>query len=175
MCVETIVCGYRMGGNIKQSSSKVNTPEQGQLLTAAVYGFLVHCAILPDLPLHRANAIASTWGVDRAVVERLSVCGYPSEVENILICGEASAKFGDDLVYVPGFYKQTKIDDGEGEPYDFWRLDLNPRWSETGFIVPQTHKQFGFYSSLLAFRSARDTRPFTVEVRADRDRKAKAA
>lgn len=167
MC-ETWLCGYRMAGNIKQSSSKVNTPNQRQLLIGAVYAHLVHCSILPDLPLRTLNAITRSWGVSPAVVASLFVCGYPTETQNILICGHAAARFGDALGNVPGFYKQSNIDDGEGSPYDFWRLDLNEKWSDSGFIVPQTDRRLGIFRGLLAFRHPRDLKPFTVEVRGDR-------
>lgn len=161
-----------MSRNINQSRAAVNSPSPIQLRAAGILAFLVHGGVLPDLPIRTAEAIARSWGVDRSVVETLSLCGYPSEVENILICAEASARFGD-LTCVPGFYKQSNIDDGEGEPYDFWRLDLNPKWADSGFLYPVPDRRFGIFTHLLAFRHAKDAKPFTVEVRGDR--KAAAA
>ena len=79
----------------------------------------------------------------------------PTWSHNIIGAGACAERFGD-LSEVPGFYF---VDDR-------WRLALRPELSVRGFVVPVHHAGLGFIESLQVFRNAKDSKPFTLQVRA---------
>ena len=138
------------------------TPEQRrQLLAPAVYAFLVHGGGLPDLAVSVVQAIMRSWGCDEDLIKRLALTGYPSRVANVVIANETVQRFGD-LSEVEGFYQHDGC----------WFMDLDERWADTGFLMPVTHAQHGWISALMAFRNARDERPFRLKVRRERQEAA---
>jgi hypothetical protein len=125
---------------------------------------MIHGYALPSLPLSQAKLISGFWKCDLNLIERLHVCRAPSAVENLVLSMEAFNRYGDALEQVPGFFK-------DGYRQDFWRLDLDEKLADCGFIVPITDRTFGFYTSLQVFRHARDLNPFVLTTR-ERERGA---
>ena len=128
-----------------------------QLLAPAVYGFLVHCGGLPDLSVHLAEVIMDKLGIDEETFDGLSLCGYPSRMQNLFAANTCAETFGD-LTGVDGFYKCR----------DLWWLDLDPKWSRNGFLMPVRDSKRGWFSGLFAFRHPGDGAPFPVRVRHER-------
>ena len=127
-----------------------------QLKVPAVYGFLVHYC-LSDLSAHLAESIMKRWGIDEDALDRLVLRAYPTQIQNLIASKACADEFGD-LSTVRGFYLCN----------DVWWLDLDPRWSGNGFLMPVRDGRRRWFSGLFAFRGPSDDRPFSVRVRGER-------
>lgn len=128
---------------------------RSQLLTPSVLAFLfLTDQGLPRLPVSLAEAIMRSWSIDEETVDSLHLAAIPSRIANMMISSECAQRFGD-LSRVEGFYKCR----------DLWWLDIDERLAEQGFLMPVTHRRFGWIERMVAFRDPRDKRGFPVRVR----------
>jgi hypothetical protein len=146
-----------------------------QTLVAAAYSVLIE-----SLPLYVSTlkSLERHWGLDLVQVERLGIRACPTDVANILASGECGRRFGDQLKQVPGFYCYDRLpcvcancDFCEFRWTDScvcalktWRVDLEPRLSHNGILVPEPNRR-GWISTLWIFRHPGDERPFRLRVR----------
>lgn len=167
-------------------------PYYGQLLStlspalrelmprAAVHSYLIHnCFSLRE---DTAKAIERDLGYSPAeIIDRFSVRSCPANVGNLLASAACLKRFGRDaLLGTPGFYPLTR----ESEPcfclewrsdcvcaLESWRLDLDPRLTDRGFILPIRHSRYPMiFEALRIFRDTRDPRGFLLKVRRDERR-----
>lgn len=149
---------------------------------AAVYSELIHNLL--SLREDTAKAIERDLGYSSAeIVDRFSVRSCPSHVGNLLASAACLKRFGRvALLGTPGFYPFTY----ESEPcfclewrsdcvcaLESWRLDLDPRLADRGFILPVRHSKYPMiFEALRIFRDTRDPRGFLLKVRRDERRVA---
>lgn len=124
----------------------------GDLLPAAVNAYLIHFC-LSDIAESIANAITRKWSLTDDEFDSLAIKAYPSEITNLIASHACFEMFGERIAHVPGFYFSN-----------VWRLDLNPRWSNNGYLMPQRDSR-GFIVRLRAFRNPHDEHGFAVKVR----------
>jgi hypothetical protein len=134
----------------------VKQPSQSQLRRAAVLQFLVRECL--GLHVSTLRDVEQVWGIDRLDIDRLGIASPPSHTFNVIGSGECARKFGD-LSNVPGFYRC----DGS------WFIDVDERLARRGVVLPVRDRQRpNLIVDLQIFRHVRDSRPFLLRVRAER-------
>lgn len=144
---------------------------------AAVHSYLIHnCFFLREAT---AQAIEKDWQLSQAEIERLRIRSCPSHIGNLLSSHECLKRFGRDaLSGTPGFYPFTR----ESEPcfcfewgsecvcaLPCWRLDLDPRLADRGFVLPVRHSRYPMiFEALRIFRNTRDPQGFLLRLRTER-------
>ena len=160
------------------SKNKLVPPElRTAMLTTAVYS-----TFIDSLPLHveTVRILESAWSLDLAQVERFGIRQCPTVVENIMASGSCAQRYGDCLNQVSGFYFHNRLPcvcrncdfcefwwiDSCVCALKTWRVDLDPKLSQTGIIVPQRNWR-GWISRLWIFRHPGDQCPFPLTVRGE--------
>jgi hypothetical protein len=132
-----------------------------------VYSYLVHECL--SLYAHTVRDIERHWDLSEEEARHLGVCSCPSEIGNLIASQKCARKFAD-LTGIPGFYSYDRLDsmcccfEWWNECVCIltsWRLNVDPRLSQSGLIVP-------IGNSLMVYRSAKDPHPFKLAVRTRR-------
>lgn len=148
-----------------------------QVLVAAVYSTFIESLSLYESTM---ATLERNWDLDFQQVERLGIRPCPTDVANIMASGECARRFGDLLRSVPGFFSYDRLpcvcadcDVCEFESIHgcvcalkTWRVDLRPKLSRNGIIVPQRNQR-GWISRLWIFRHCGDRHPFPLAVRGE--------
>jgi hypothetical protein len=143
---------------------------------AAVFGFLIDWCF--TLRKNTAADIERHWQLPPEEAYALGIRSCPTEIQNIIASSACAERFGDDLLNdIPGFYKF----DRQGSQCNclewrddclchlqLWRMDLDPRLSFRGFILPVRDPQFLFFDALRVFRNAQDSTGFIYRLRTER-------
>jgi hypothetical protein len=148
-----------------------------ETLAAAAYSILIQ-----SLPLYVSTlkSLERQWDLDLVQVERLGIRACPTDVANIMASGECARRFGDQLSEVHGFYCYDRLPcvcadcdfcefrwtNGCVCALKTWRVDLEPRLSHNGIIVPQRNRR-DLISRLWVFRHPGDRHPFPLTVRGE--------
>lgn len=127
------------------------------LRRCAAYQYLVRECL--NLSVSTLRDIEHVWGLDSEDVERLGIVSCPPQATNLIAAGAVAEKFGESVLYdVDGFYKCGEC----------WWLDLDPRLSRRGLIVPMRHWYWpNLITDLQVFPHVR-ARPFLLRTRAER-------
>ena len=118
---------------------------------AAIIAYLVYFC-LPSVSESLAQAIMRKWDLSEQEFDTLAIRAYPSLSTNLIAAHACFERFGD-LSSIPGFYF-----------CNVWRLDLDEKFSRTGYLMPVRNAR-GWFESLRAFRNPQDERGFLVKVR----------
>lgn len=149
-----------------------------QLAAPAVYGHLIHTCF--SLCEDVAQAIERDWQLSASDIDRLAIKSCPSYTGNLLASYSLQKTFsGEVLAQTPGIYAF----DYSSQPcvcFDFrndcvcnlkfWRIDIDPKHSERGFILPIRHPRLLFFEALRIFRHSRDPHGFLLRVRTEERR-----
>jgi hypothetical protein len=151
---------------------------RAEMLVAAVFWTLIDS--LPSDP-STVETLVRRWSLDPVQVERWSIRQCPTVAQNLVASAECARVYGDRLKRVPGFYSYDRLpcvcadcDFCELGPLDTcacetksWRVDLDPKLSHHGIIVPQRKRCAWMISGLSIFRHPGDQRPFPLRVRGE--------
>jgi hypothetical protein len=148
---------------------------QHAMVVAAVYSVLIE-----SLPLYTSTVttLEKHWDLDLAQVECLGIRPSPTDIVNVFASAECAERFGDRLVQVPGFFSYNRLPCvcASCECCQFrwsedcicankvWRIDLDPKLSRRGLIVPQRDLR-GLIERLWIYRHTGDRRPFPLMIR----------
>ena len=140
-----------------------------------VIAFLVF-ECLPDLSEEVIRAIEEHHKLSPVDITRRQIKAIPTEDRNMMIAHDCLARYGPDLLQASsmfyGFTRRGPCDYCEGRDLcccdlETWRLDIDPRLSKRGIVVPVLDRRSGFFDDLLVFRHAQDDHPFILKVRAN--------
>ena len=142
---------------------------------ALIYFLVENClSVTVDL----ARNLEKHYGLSVQDVDRLSIRSIPSDIENLIASHACLEWFGPDGLIASNLFYKLDRTGGECLCLEWrddcvcslpcWRLDINPAYQRRGFLFPVRDKRRGHFTDLLCFRHARDERPFSVELRAER-------
>lgn len=147
---------------------------------AAVYAHLIYCSF--SLYENTAQAVERDWQLSPAEIERLAIRSCPTYTGNLLASFSLQQNFSPEVLsQTPGLYcfdyvsqpcmcfewRTECICDAK-----WWRIDIDPKHSERGFILPVRHPRHLFFEALRIFRHSRDSQGFLLKLRTDERRVA---
>lgn len=146
----------------------MNAHTRKRFLARASDSLIVHTGLvlltrecLPGVDERIAEQICKRWNLSDRDYDLLSLCCWPNEAQNLVGCHGLYELIGERIGLIPGIYREP----GFGAEAGCWKLDLDPRHSGTGFLMPiRNHHRWCY--ELRAFRSWRDESGFQVRVRA---------
>jgi hypothetical protein len=140
--------------------------DTARLLVPAVYYSLID--YLGDISEGLCEALLREWCIDRERFNRLNIRRAPTRLQNLFIAFELNNRFGSEaLKTVPGFYQ---AENSYNDP--LWWIDIDPRHSRNGFILPERNPRYGFIDRLRIYRSPQDPEGFVLTTRDERQRRA---
>lgn len=144
------------------------------MVRAAVYAYLIFCQLSLGWDTLRSLEAA---GYLKSDILRLGIRTPPTEIGNLLASAACVNRFGRDALIQSGIFYSY---DRTGSPcnclewrsdcvcdLESWRIDIDPRHSERGFILPVCHPDYLYIKSLRLFRNANDAHGFILRVRTD--------
>lgn len=146
----------------------------------AVYGHLVHSCF--SLREDTARAIEKDWQFSASDIDRLGVRSCPSYTGNLLASYSLLQTFSAEVLsQTPGLYcfnyrsRPCACLEFRSDcicHVDWWRIDIDPKHAQRGFILPVRHSEYLFIDALRVFRDTRDRHGFLLKLRTEERRVA---
>lgn len=164
-----------MAQNINAHDSAVKSPNPRLQRAGLIAELIYNC--LP-LTSDTVRDVQHHYNFTTSEIEGFCIRSVPTQAQNIIISHSCLDKYGPDALVASGlFYSFTRAgsvcfcldwSDRCHCDSETWRLDISPSY-QRGLLLPVRDKHYGFFTDLMVYRHVRDTSPFALRVRADRE------